>query len=272
VDRPVEGREALLAVAVHVFGELVTGFDAGREERLEQRIGRRTAFEDQRAAMAAPGIVRSGREACLHLPEVREAVGVVPRRHARIRRPALVVQWVAALEDLPVDARRPAEDLAAGVVDPAAVHERLGLRFVLPVVPAAADREREGGRHVDEHVEAVVRPARLQDQDLRPRIGREPVGEHAPGRATAHDDDVVSACRHGTPMLADVHPVTWNGGGSDDPPPSVPPRSGLARDPVLPAAVQSPLWSGARLEPADREPAAAGAGEEDGRSHARAGQ
>ena len=121
--------------------------------------------------MAAPRVVRRGREARLHPLEVRQAVGVVPRRHPGVGRPALVVERVAALEDLAVDARRAAEDLAAGVVDPPAVHERLGLGLVPPVVEPAADRERQRGRHVDEDVEPLVRPARLEDEDPRRRIG-----------------------------------------------------------------------------------------------------
>ena len=125
--------------------------------------------------MAAPRVVGRGREAGLHPLEVRQAVGVVPGRHPRVGRPALVVERVAALEDLAVDARRAAKDLAAGVVDPPVVHERLGLRFVLPVVEAAADRERQRGRHVDERVDAPVGPAGLEDQDPRARVGGQPI-------------------------------------------------------------------------------------------------
>jgi hypothetical protein len=50
------------------------------------------------------------------------------------------------------------------VVDPAAVHERLGLGLVLPVIEAAADREGERGRHVDEDVEGVVGAAGLEHE------------------------------------------------------------------------------------------------------------
>src|SRR5205823_14405262 len=64
-------------------------------------------------------------------------------------RPLLVVERVAALEDHAVDRARAAEHLAARVVDAAAVHVRLGLGLVLPVVEAAADRERQRGRHVE---------------------------------------------------------------------------------------------------------------------------
>ena len=91
---------------------------------------------------------------------------------------------------MPLMLRRAAEDLAPGVVDPAAVHERLGLGLVLPVVEAAADRERQRRRHVDEHVEAPVGPAGLEDEDAGAGIRGEPVGEHAAGRSAADDDEV----------------------------------------------------------------------------------
>ena len=196
VDVPVERREAFLAVAVDVVGQVVARLLAGGEEGREQGVGGGSTFEDERAVVPAPGVVRRRGEARLHLLEVRQAVGVVPAGHPRVGRPALIVERVAALEDLAVDAGRAAEDLAAGVVDPAAVHERLGLGFVLPVVVAAADREGQGRRHVDEHVEPVVRAAGLEEEDRRAGIRREAVGEGASGRAAADDDEVETPGRH----------------------------------------------------------------------------
>ena len=105
VDVPIERREALLAVAVDVVGQVIARLLAGGEERLEQRVRGRTAFQDQRPVMAAPRIVGGGRQAVLHLLEVRQAMGVVPGLHPGIGRPALVVERIAALEDLAVDAR-----------------------------------------------------------------------------------------------------------------------------------------------------------------------
>ena len=193
VDVPVERREPLLAIAVDVVGQVVAGLLAGGEERREQRVRGRTTFQDERPVVAAPRVVGRGRQAGLHLLEVGQAVGVVPGLHPGIGRPALVVERVAALEDLAVDARRAAEDLAAGVVDAPAVHERLGLRLVHPVVVAAADRERQRRRHVDEDVEPVVGPAGLETRTRVPGSTRQPIGQRAPGRAAADDDEVVPA-------------------------------------------------------------------------------
>ncbi len=190
VDRPVELREALLPVAVHVVGERIARLLHRVEERVEERRRRRSALEHERPLAAAP-LVGAG-EAALHPLEVRQAVGVVPRGHARVGAPALVVERVAALEDHPVDRARAAEHLAARVVDPPPVHVRLGLRLVPPVVALVPDRERERGRHVDEDVpEAVVAP-RLEDEHARRGVLGQPRRERRPGRAAA-DDHVVPA-------------------------------------------------------------------------------
>ena len=147
MDRAVEGGEALLAVPVHVVGELVAGLLHRFEESREQRACGRSAFEHERA-VAAPVVVAT-REACLHSLEVGQAVGVVPVRHARISRPALVVEGVSTLEDHPVDAAGATEQLPPGMVDAPPAHVRLRLRLVLPVVKPVPDRHREGCRHVD---------------------------------------------------------------------------------------------------------------------------
>ena len=141
--------------------------------------------------MAAERVVGRGGEAVLHPLEVRQAVRVVPLLHAGVGGPALVVQRVAALEDHPVDARRAAEHLAAGVVHPPRIEVRLRLGLVLPVVEAVPDREHQRRRHVHEHVPAPVRPPRLEDEHARRGIGAQPVGEHRAGRPAADDHDVV---------------------------------------------------------------------------------
>ncbi len=163
-DGAVEPAEALLPLAVDVVGGGIAGLPGRLEQRPEERVGGRAAFQHQRAVVAAERVVGVGGEARLHPVEVRQAVGVVPGLHAGVGGPALVVQRVAALEDHAVDAAGAAEHLAPGVVDPPAVHVRLGLGLVLPVVEPAADRERQRRRHVDEDVPRVVGAARLEHQ------------------------------------------------------------------------------------------------------------
>ena len=198
-DVAVEGGEALLPVAVDVIGAGVAGLLAGAEERLEERVRGRTALEREGAVVPTERVAGIGREAVLHPVEVGQAVRVVPGLHARVGRPALVVQRVPALEDHPVDAARTAEHLAAGVVDPAAVHLRLGLRLVLPVVEAAADREGEGGRHVDEDVPGGVVATRFQDEHGAGRVGRQTVGQGGTGGAASDDHVVVAGGSHRLP-------------------------------------------------------------------------
>ncbi len=186
----VELGEALLLEPVDVVGDGITGFLHRLEERAEQRVGGRSPFQFQRTAVSAVLIGPLGGQAVLHLLEVGEAVRVVPRLHARVCRPAFEVQRVAALEDHPVDAARAAQHLAAGVVDLAAVHERLRLALVLPVVELAADRERQRRRHVDEDIPLVIGTAGLEHQHAGGRIRAETVGQSRAGGTTT-DDDIV---------------------------------------------------------------------------------
>ena len=194
----VERREPLLPVAVHVVGERIARLLHRLEERAEQRARRGPALEHERTRVAAELVGPLGREAAFHALEVGEAVRVVPRLHAGVRRPSLVVERVPSLEDHAVDAARAAEHLAASVVDAPAVHVRLGLALVLPVVERAADRERQRRRHVDEDVPDVVGPPGLEHEHPVRGVRGQPVGERAAGGAAADDDEVVPPA-HGEP-------------------------------------------------------------------------
>ena len=188
-DVAVEPREPLLAVAVDVVGQWVAGVLRGLEERPEERVLGGPALEHQRAVTTAP-VVGAG-DAGLHPLEVRQAVQVVPGLHARLRAPALVVERVPALEDHPVDAAGAAEHLAACVVDAAAVHLRLRVGLVLPVVEPVPDRDGQRGRHLDEGVDPEVGPAGLEHENAGPGVGAEPVREGTAGGAATDDHDVV---------------------------------------------------------------------------------
>ena len=153
-----------MLVPVHVIGELVAGLLYRFEEGREQRARGRPAFEHERA-VGPPVLVTTG-EAGLHAFEVGETMRIVPIRHTRIGRPPLIIKWVAALEDHPVDAARPAEDLPASVIDPPPAHVRFRLGLVLPVVEAVPDGHGQGRRHVDQDVPAVVEATGLEDQYL----------------------------------------------------------------------------------------------------------
>src|SRR4051794_27603709 len=77
-DVPIERREALLPVAVHVRRQVISGLDCRVEPRAEQRARRRAALEAEWSAMAAPGVIRGRGGAVLHPLEVGEAMRVRP--------------------------------------------------------------------------------------------------------------------------------------------------------------------------------------------------
>ena len=179
VDVSVKGVEALLPVTVHVTGKRVAGLLHRLEEGTEQGAGRGASFKDQRAVTTTPVVLPS--QAGLHAPEVGQAVGVVPGLTSGGGCPAVVVHRVATLEYHPVDARGATQHLAACVVHATATHLGFRLGLVLPVVEPVAYAEREGGRHVDEHVPPVVGATGLEHQYPVRGIGAEAVGQGATG-------------------------------------------------------------------------------------------
>ena len=168
IDVAIEGVEALLAVAVDVGGQRMSGLLHGLEEGLKQRAGGRTPLELERA-LPTPPVVLAG-QAGLHPLEVGQAMGPVPRLTAGRSRPTVVVHRVAPLEDHPVDGRRPAQHLAASVVHPATTHSRLGFGLVHPVIEPVPDAHRQGGRHVDDDVGPPVATTGLEHQHAGGRI------------------------------------------------------------------------------------------------------
>src|SRR4029079_11985043 len=89
-DIPIERREPLLAVAVHVGGRVVAGLLGGLEPGHEQRARRWAALQAERTAVAAPRVIGRRRRAVLHPLEVRQAMRIRPRLHAGARRPTFV--------------------------------------------------------------------------------------------------------------------------------------------------------------------------------------
>ncbi len=92
VDVSVEGREAFLAVAVDVVGQGVADFLGCLEEGLEERVGGRATFQDERAVVAAQFVIRVRCQRVFHLVEVGQAVREIPGIHAGVGAPALVIE------------------------------------------------------------------------------------------------------------------------------------------------------------------------------------
>ena len=148
-----------------------------------------------------PGLGRRRQEiggvrvrAALRFP-VQHPLGPTQRREHRrpgpqrpgLAGPAVVIGGESADPHHRVERRRPAQGPAPGPEDPAAGQFRLRHGLVAPVV-AAPEQGGEGRRDPDRRV-PVGRP-RLEQQHPAARVGREPVGQHHPGRAGA-DDHVV---------------------------------------------------------------------------------
>ena len=132
----------------------------------------------------------------LHALEVRGGNARSPSSRARLGRPLLVVERVPALEDHPVDRARPAEDLPPRVGDAAAVHERLRLGRVAPVVARfePIGNESAAGMWMYTSHHESGRPA-SEDEDARRRDPRSAGSRGRSRGAAADDDDVVPGPR-----------------------------------------------------------------------------
>ena len=144
-----------------------------------------------------------------HMVLVPEEIGqhIVPAPACQAAlAPAVIVGGLAAHIDHGVDRRGAADDLAAriGQRPPAEPGLRLGLE--LPVGAGIADREEVADG--DMEPDPVIHAAGFEHQDPVLRIGRQPVGDDATGRARP-DDDIVEGpdqatlggggIRHGVP-------------------------------------------------------------------------
>ena len=79
-------------------------------------------------------------------------------------------------------------------MDPPAVHERLGLRDILPAELRVSHRVRQGRGHVNE--EAVVPGTGLDQQDCGGTVFAQAVGQHTAGRTGANNDVVKGLRSH----------------------------------------------------------------------------
>ena len=177
---------ACLLGAVEVVGalhaqraDLLRAFDEG----LDQLVLRADVRDLERAVRAVEGV----RAALVAFgpDEVGQHVVVAPARVAE-RGPVVVVLALAADVDQAVDRAGAAQRLAARPVDAPAVHVRVRVGLEAPVVGGAPHRLAVADGQVDP--QRVVGRPRLQQQHPRRRVFAEPPGQHAAGRAGAHDD------------------------------------------------------------------------------------
>ena len=122
------------------------------------------------------------------LLEERQHVLPIPALAAALP-PIVVIGRRAAHIDHAVDRTGAAQNLAARLVQGPAVELRLGLGLEHPIDPRVGVGLRVAERDVDPGI--AVLAAGLDDQYPGRRIGAEPVGQNAPGRAGADNDEIV---------------------------------------------------------------------------------
>ncbi|MOA13089.1 hypothetical protein D3C78_1331210 [compost metagenome] len=135
--------------------------------------------------------------------EVRQAVQVGPVFQAWQFCPAVEVHGVTADVAHAVDQRRATQALAATAFHPAAVHVRLRVGLVGPVVAAALQREGQGGRHLGTEVEAVVGATGFQQQYGDAGVFGQAGRQGVTGRAGT-DDDVIEFLGHESTLVLAV--------------------------------------------------------------------
>jgi hypothetical protein len=186
VNRELRRSEAGAHGTVDVLVEAEPRLHAGLAPRVIERMRHRRTRDEQRP-LAAVVVARAELERLAAL-EVGKHVRVGPAVVAP-RLPAVEVLRRAAVVDHAVDRARAAEQLAARIVELAAVEMFLRDGQVLPAGGPASQHDQVAGRHLDER--AAVAAARFDQQHPVLRRGRQPVGEHAARRAGADDDEIV---------------------------------------------------------------------------------
>ena len=176
-------RIALRAIEVGVGRD--ARLRAGRDKISRRRVHVAGVDNAELAAQAAPAGVAC--RARLYGLEVRQHIRPGPAAHAELR-PFVVVLRLAAPEHHAVDQARAAQPLAARRIDAPVVQLLFRLGLEAPVVRPAI--EHLGGARRHPRPQTLGMPAGLQQQHFAAGVGREPVGQHAAGRAAAHNDVV----------------------------------------------------------------------------------
>ena len=174
------------------------------DEGLAQGIAPVEIGDRQLALVAAEGLVHSigdVGDALFAAPEVRQHVGIAPAVIAALG-PAVEVEPLATIVDVAVDRTGAAQRLAAGSGDAPAAGPLAGLGTVEPVHPRIDQRVHEAGGNMDEGM--PVRGTRLEDADGGLLVLAQAAGQHAAGRAGAHDHIVETFHPRLPPAVGDV--------------------------------------------------------------------
>ncbi len=177
------------AVVIGCLGN--AGRHAGVDPGLIERVARLRPLRAERARAAAIFVLAA-------LPglapfEIGQHVRIGPAARALLG-PAVIIAAVAARIGHHVDRRGAAQHLAARRLDPAVVQVGLRLGVEAPIMQAEIVHLAHADRDMDERIE--VASPRLDQQHARLPVLAQPVGQHAAGRAGAHDDVVITAATH----------------------------------------------------------------------------
>src|SRR5215470_9903563 len=129
----------------------------------------------------AAAILVAAAGACLRTLEIGQHMRIGPARQS-VAGPAIVIERVAADVDHGVERGGAAEHATARPIEATAVHVRLRLGLVRPIVSGVAEIVGERRRHLD--LPGTVLGAGLEQKYARAGL-REPIGEYAAGRARA---------------------------------------------------------------------------------------
>ena len=161
-DCDLSGREALLLAAIEIVGPAVASGGARRRKSFNDGIGKASPPRRERAITAAI-LVRAAVPGFL-APEIGQHMRIGPLRQAT-GRPPIVVAAMAPHIRHRIDRGRAADDFAARDFDPPAVHARLGLGRIHPIVHAPRHHAAPGQRDVYPGI--AVPSASLEHQDPR---------------------------------------------------------------------------------------------------------
>ena len=185
------GACAFLRCAVEIIVGRVTRLDATGNKSPGQRVGPVHIRHPLRAAIAMKVI--SAALITFGADEIRQHI--VPRPAAVAKRcPVIVILTLAAHVDQPVDRTGTTQHFPAWPVNRTAVHTRIGLGVIAPVV--AWMKHRLGITDRDMQPRVAIFGARLEQQYPVTTTGRQSVRQHAAGRACPYDDVIKVHC-HG---------------------------------------------------------------------------
>ena len=121
-------------------------------------------------------------------------MGIIPFYHARVFAPLLIIHRITALEDHPVDAAGATQDFATPMINTAVIHVGFGFRLIHPIVMFVANRDGEGGGHVDKNIPEGIIPPCLNHQNAMVGVFAQAVCQDAPCRTTPDNDCVIMCC------------------------------------------------------------------------------